>query len=52
MDDNKIKYRKYLDEIFQEDDDFYYINLSTKEIYPQYKVIVNWDPRTRPRPVI
>ena len=39
MDDNKIKYRKYLDEIFQEDDDFYYINLSTKEIYPQYKVI-------------
>lgn len=41
MDDNKIKYRKYLDEMFQETDDFYYINLSTKEIYPQYKVIDN-----------
>ena len=39
MDDNKIKYRKYLDEMFQETDDFYYINLLTKEIYPQYKVI-------------
>ena len=41
MDDNKIKYRKYLDEMFQETDDFYYINLSTREIYPQYKVIDN-----------
>ena len=41
MDDNEIKYRKYLDEMFQETDDFYYINLSTKEIYPQYKVIAN-----------
>lgn len=41
MDDNKIKYRKYLDEMFQETDDFYYINLLTREIYPQYKVIDN-----------
>ena len=46
MQEEDNKYEKYLDSVFEAKDDYYYINLETKEVVPEHMSIVRIDEAT------
>ena len=44
--DEDILYKKYLEKVFEAKDDYYYINLETKEVIPEHMSVVRIDEAT------
>ena len=46
MQEEDSKYEKYLEKVFEAKDDYYYINLETKEVIPEHMSVVRIDEAT------
>ena len=46
MQEEDSKYEKYLEKVFEAKDDYYYINLETKEVVPEHMSVVRIDEAT------